>query len=101
MQKGVGSGLKCWLVTGGSDKSEPVNKQVYVKRSGLVDKVTLSQHLSISKNTIYAWVNQQRIPYYKVGSLLRFDVNEIDGWLKTHKKAANPKWEALDDKRNI
>jgi excisionase family DNA binding protein len=101
MQKGVGSRLKCWLVASGSDNSDPVNKQVYVKRSGLVDITTLSRHLSISKNTIYSWVNQRRIPYHKVGSLLRFDINEIDEWLKEHKKETNLKWEVLNDKRNI
>lgn len=57
----------------------------------IVNITELSQYLSISKNTIYAWVNQRRIPYHKVGSLLRFDINQIDEWLKTNKKEANSK----------
>lgn len=42
----------------------------------------LSVYLSLSKNTIYSWVNQQRIPFYKVSRLLRFDLIEIDEWMK-------------------
>lgn len=57
----------------------------------IVDIATLSKYLSISKNTIYSWVNQRRIPYHKVGSLLRFDINQIDEWLKANKKEANSK----------
>jgi excisionase family DNA binding protein len=62
-----------------------------MSRPVIVDINTLSKYLSISKNTIYSWVNQRRIPYHKVGSLLRFDINQIDEWLKTNKKEANSK----------
>jgi excisionase family DNA binding protein len=61
------------------------------KRPLLVDITKLSEYLSISKNTIYSWVNQRKIPYHKVGSLLRFDVNEIDKWLQEHKKEVENK----------
>lgn len=88
------SRLKCWLVSSGSDKHD-------VARRGLGDITKLSQYLGISKNTIYSWVNQGKIPYHKVGSLLRFDINEIDAWLKEHKKEVNPKWEVLNDKGGI
>jgi excisionase family DNA binding protein len=62
-----------------------------MSRAVLVDINTLAQYLRVSKNTIYSWVNQRRIPYHKVGSLLRFDINEIDEWLKVHKKEVNSK----------
>ena len=42
----------------------------------------LSDYLGISKGTLYVWVCQKRIPYVKISNLLRFDLNQIDGWVK-------------------
>ena len=42
----------------------------------------LSNYLGISKGTLYVWVCQKRIPYVKISNLLRFDLNQIDGWVK-------------------
>lgn len=43
----------------------------------LLDIDTLSQRLSIPKNTIYYQVSQKKIPFYKIGKHLRFDIDEI------------------------
>lgn len=43
----------------------------------------LSEYTGISKATIYTWVCQKRIPYVKISNLLRFDLRQIDGWIKT------------------
>mgnify|MGYP001616654698 CR=1 FL=1 len=42
----------------------------------------LSDYMGIPKGTLYVWVCQKRIPYAKIGGLLRFDLREIDGWIK-------------------
>ena len=42
----------------------------------------LSEYLGIPKHTIYSWTSMKRIPYVKIGRLLRFDKNKIDSWLK-------------------
>ncbi len=42
----------------------------------------LAEYLGIPKGTLYVWVCQKRIPYAKMGGLLRFDLREIDGWVK-------------------
>lgn len=42
----------------------------------------LSAYLGVSKNTVYSWVYQDKIPYSKVGRLLRFDLSKIDLWVK-------------------
>lgn len=47
----------------------------------LVDIAELSKGLDISRHTIYGWVSQKKIPYTKVGRLLRFDLQEIREWL--------------------
>lgn len=45
----------------------------------------LAQYLSLSKGTLYVWVSQRRIPYLKMGGALRFDLREIEEWLKDKK----------------
>ncbi len=37
--------------------------------------------LRIHKGTIYNWVYRRKIPYVKVGRLVRFDLNEIAKYL--------------------
>lgn len=47
----------------------------------------LAEYMGISKGTLYVWVCQKRIPYVKISNLLRFDLREIDGWLKDRRVA--------------
>ena len=42
----------------------------------------LSEYLGITKGTLYSWTFQKRIPYLKVGRLVKFDLQEIEIWLK-------------------
>lgn len=42
---------------------------------------TLSQRLQIKPSTLYAWVNQGKIPCRKIHGLVRFDPTDIDRWL--------------------
>lgn len=41
----------------------------------------VASKLKVSVNTIYAWVNQRRIPFVKVGRLLRFQTEAIELWI--------------------
>lgn len=54
-------------------------------RKGLISVDDLSDHLGISINTIYSWVNQRKIPYIKVGRLLKFDFDDIQEWIQNKK----------------
>jgi len=40
----------------------------------------LSEHLGVKPGTIYEWVYLKKIPYTKVGALLRFPVDLINKW---------------------
>jgi excisionase family DNA binding protein len=42
----------------------------------------LAEYLGLTKGTLYVWVCQRRIPYLKIGKLLKFDIIEIEKWLK-------------------
>ena len=45
----------------------------------------LAEYLGIKISTVYSWVNQRKIPYIKVGRLVKFDRVDIDKWLAEQK----------------
>ncbi len=47
----------------------------------LVGVMELAQYLGVKVNTVYAWVSMRKVPFYKVGKLVKFDQREIDGWV--------------------
>lgn len=42
----------------------------------------VSEYLGLPKGTLYTWAWQRRIPHLKIGKLLKFDIIEINQWLK-------------------
>ncbi len=42
----------------------------------------IAEYLQVSRGTIYRLVNEGRIPHYKIGSAVRFDVNKVKKWLE-------------------
>ena len=42
----------------------------------------LAQYLGIPKGTLYVWACHKKIPYLKINGCLKFDLIEIDTWLK-------------------
>jgi len=43
---------------------------------------SVSEYLTLGKSTIYKLVAQKEIPFYKVGSRILFDIDEINMWLR-------------------
>jgi len=61
-------------------KDNRVNFQSIEKRFlGIND---FSDYLGVPKGTLYVWVCQKKIPYLKIGKLVKFDLREIEPWLK-------------------
>ena len=50
----------------------------------------ISEHLGVKKDTIYKWVARKRMPAHKVGRLLKFQINEVDRWVREGKAAPIP-----------
>lgn len=48
----------------------------------LVDVGVVAGYLDVAPDTIYTMVSQRRIPFVKVGRLLKFDLSAIDGWIR-------------------
>jgi excisionase family DNA binding protein len=51
----------------------------------LIGPKELAGYLDISINTIYSWVNMRKIPFFKIGRLVKFDLKEIDNWKASRK----------------
>ena len=53
----------------------------------LVGIKELAEYLGISIDTAHHWVSTNRIPSVKRGGLMRFDLEEIENWIKKRKAA--------------
>jgi excisionase family DNA binding protein len=42
----------------------------------------IAQHLGISKETIYRWLEKKKIPAHRVGKQWRFKPSEVDEWVR-------------------
>lgn len=42
----------------------------------------LAEYLGITEGTVYVWVCHRKIPYLKVGRLVKFDLRKIEKWLE-------------------
>jgi len=52
----------------------------------LISTDELAERWGISINTVRAWVCQRRIPYHKVGRLVKFHIGSLEGeWLKVRR----------------
>ena len=43
-----------------------------------------AEYTGLSPHTIYTMVSQRRIPYVKVGRLVKFDEAMLQAWIKQH-----------------
>lgn len=41
----------------------------------------IAEHLGISKETVYRWVDAKKIPAHKVGKQWKFKITEVDLWV--------------------
>lgn len=53
-----------------------------VEKRQLINADEVSQILGIRRDTIYRWVSQKRIPSVKINRATRFDLEEINKWIK-------------------
>ena len=57
-------------------------KKAQLRASRLMTPEECAEFLQVEVNTLYVMKSQGRIPYRKVGHLLRFDLDEIIEWTK-------------------
>ncbi len=49
---------------------------------GWVGIADVAAHLSVAKDSIYRWVDTKEFPAHRVGRLLRFQLSEVDEWVR-------------------
>lgn len=45
----------------------------------------VANYLSVSKDTIRAWIKQCKIPFYRAGKMYKFKISEIDDYVRNGK----------------
>ena len=41
----------------------------------------IANHLGVSKETIYRWLEVKKIPAHRIGKLWKFKPSEVDSWV--------------------
>jgi excisionase family DNA binding protein len=44
--------------------------------------VEICDYLKVSRETVLNWINKKNMPAHKAGRLWRFDVTDVDEWIK-------------------
>lgn len=45
----------------------------------------IAEHIGVSQDTIHRWIRTKQMPAHKVGRLWKFDVDEVNDWVKSGK----------------
>ena len=49
----------------------------------------MAEYLGVSQDTIHRWIRTKNMPAHKVGRLWKFDVSEVNVWVKSGKAGEN------------
>ena len=47
----------------------------------------IAEHLGVSRDTVYRWIDNREMPAHKVGRLWKFKVSQVDEWVQVGKAA--------------
>lgn len=45
----------------------------------------IAQHLGVSQDTVHRWIRLKSMPAHKVGRLWKFQVSEVNDWVRAGK----------------
>lgn len=48
----------------------------------------IATHLEVSKETVYRWLESNKIPAHRVGKLCKFKPSEVDAWVLSGRVSA-------------
>ena len=45
----------------------------------------IAKHLAVSQDTVHCWIRNRGMPAHKVGRVWRFQVSEVNEWVRAEK----------------
>ena len=57
----------------------------------------IADHLQVSKETIYRWLDRGKIPAHRIGRQWRFQATEVDEWVRHGEATENHRPNLLED----
>ena len=42
----------------------------------------IAEHLGVTKDSVYTWIAKKDMPAHRVGRLWKFQVTEVDAWVR-------------------
>jgi len=48
-----------------------------------------SEFLMVKVSTLYSWVHQGTMPFHKLNGLIRFDMDELENWVKATRQTVS------------
>ncbi len=70
------------MATRADQPATKFDEDVFENHKTLLTAKDLARLLAVSEKTVYAWVSDGLIPYYKLQSSIRFDPRAIREWLR-------------------
>lgn len=61
-----------------------------------VDIKEVAAHLDVTTESVYRWIERKNFPSHRVGRLLRFQLSEVDAWVRQDDKDKVPDKEKVD-----
>jgi excisionase family DNA binding protein len=58
-------------------KEDPI-----MKNEPWVSLDDIAEHLGVSRDTVYRWIDDRNMPAHKVGRLWKLKVSEVDEWVR-------------------
>ena len=52
-------------------------------KEGWISIKEIAAHLGVSRDTVLNWIAKKNMPAHKVGKLWKFQVSEVDEWVKS------------------
>lgn len=50
----------------------------------------IAAHLGVNPDTVYKWIERKKLPAHKVGRLWKFQVTEVNAWVRAGRAAEEP-----------
>ncbi|MBT3367835.1 MAG: helix-turn-helix domain-containing protein [Nitrospina sp.] len=64
--------------------SSSITSKKFVQDRHLLDYKSAAEWLGIRPQSLRRWVSQRRIPFKKLGRVVRFDADELQSWIDSH-----------------